>query len=240
MSRPEAAAPTCHEAHRPAGQETIKPREILVVFKRDVMAHRDVALAQPLGGAGRIRHATIVNAHEPAAACGVDGERDVLDPIQTGSRPIRHDDKLIRLSDGSARPVGQLLVREVDDQLVFAFDRIQPIEDGRVVQLQIWKALFDLRLVEEKAGSRSCKGAAQAMKERGWNAAVPSRDDRDRARRRDAAAAGNAGGGLGKPSRHGRQQLAVDGGHAPCHVLERGAIELEHDRVAHRNDGGGA
>jgi hypothetical protein len=36
------------------------------------------------------------------------------------------------------------------------------------------------------------------------------------------------------------QQLIVDGGHAPRHVLERGAIELEHDRVAHRNDSGGS
>src|SRR4051812_30037085 len=118
----------------------------------------------------------------------MNGERDVLDRVQAGSsRAIRDQHDLVRLSKRSVRPVGGLLVRQIDDQLVFTFDRIQPIQDGRVLQLQIWKALFEVRVAEEKTSSRARKGTAQAIKERGRNAAVPGCDDGDRARRCDAA-----------------------------------------------------
>ena len=202
------------------------------------MAHGDVALAQPFGSAARIRHPAIVNPHQPAAVCRVDRQCDGLDPIQAGrGGAICDQDDLIRLPNCRSRPVGKFLIRQIDDQLVFAFDRIQPIENGRVVQPQIRKPRFEVGVAEKKTSSRTCKSAAQTIKERGRNAAMPRRDDRDRARRRDAGAAGDAGGGFGKPSRHGPQQLVVDGGHATRDVLERGAVEFEHDRVAHRNDG---
>jgi hypothetical protein len=161
VGRAEPAAATRDEAHRPASQEAIKPPEILVVFERDMMAHRDVALAQPCGGTGRKRHPTIVDAHQPPAVCGVDGKRDVLDPIQAGgSSAICDKDNLVGLPDCHPRPVGGFLVRQIEDQLAFTLDRVQPIDDGRVVQLQLWKALSDIRVAEKEASSRACKGTA--------------------------------------------------------------------------------
>src|SRR4029077_8879754 len=120
----------------------------------------------------------------------MNGERNVLDRVQTGSsRAVRDQHDLVRLSKRSVRPVGGLLVRQIDDQLVFTFDRVQPIEDGRVLQLQIWKALFEVCVAEKNTPSRARKGTATAIKEGGGTAAVPSSDDGDRARRCDAAAA---------------------------------------------------
>ena len=54
---------------------------------------------------------------------------------------------------------------------------------------------------------------------------------------RDATAAGDAGGGFGKPARKRGKQLVIDGWHAAGDVVEGGAIELEHDRITDRDDG---
>src|ERR1700675_177590 len=114
MGGTEAAAATGPEADCPAGDEAIETLEILVVFERDMMVHRDVPLPQPVGGASRDRHPTIVNTHQPAAACGMGCEPDFLHRIEAGgSFPVGQEDKLVGLSNGLARPCGRRRVCQV-------------------------------------------------------------------------------------------------------------------------------
>ncbi len=196
-----------------------------------MVVHHGVSLAQPVGRPGRERHPTVVNTHEPAAAGGVEREPDFFDRIGTpGGSTVRQEDELVRLSNRLPGPIGGLLVRQIDNQIIFAFDDIQPIHDGRVVKLQVREPVSEIAGCEKQAFARTCEGGAQAVKKCARNLAMSGCNDGDGARCRDTGAAGHAGGGVGEPLRQAAQQPIVDFRHPTRDLLERGAIKFEHDQ----------
>src|SRR5262245_57968079 len=165
-----------------------------------MMMHHDISLTQPFGSTGSERHSTVVNTDKPPVARRMHRECDFFGEIEAGfGWTVCQDDKLVRLSNCLSRPIGGPLVGQINDQVVLALERIQPIYDSYVVKFEIRKALFQICACEKTTFSQACKGHSEAMKEFGRNAAVSSGNDGYGARRRDPGATCYTGGGVGKP-----------------------------------------
>src|SRR5262249_18020057 len=176
--RPDPAAAAGHEPHRAAGDKAIKPLEIPVIFQRNVMMHCDVAFTQPFGGAGGKRYATTVNSHKSAVIRRVDREPDFLGGIEAArSRTIPQEQKLVRLSNCLASPIRGPLVHKIKDQIILAFDRIQPVYDRGMIKLQMWKAPLDIHGCKKETFSRLRKGGSQTVKKFGQNAILSGWND---------------------------------------------------------------
>ena len=143
-----------------------------------MVVHGDVAFAQPCAGTCCEWHPLLVQSHQPPAAGRMGRERDFLDGIEpAGAAAMCHEHKLVRLPDCLSGPVAGSVVRKIDDELVFALDRIQPVHDRRVAELEMGKALLDVCLGKEQTFSQRRKGGLEAVKESRRNTAVSGRDD---------------------------------------------------------------
>jgi hypothetical protein len=159
-----------------------------------------------------------------------------------GLRPRAGDDDqhLIGLPDRLARPVGQGVVDAVADQLVFLLDGVEPIGYGRIVERCAGETALEVVTGQDAPPAVPFDQAAEAIMENLRDRLRSARHHRDGARGHAALLARDARGAGGQPARERAQQRRINRRHLTHDVVEGAAVELDHDRVAHRDDRCGA
>ena len=175
--------------------------EVEVVLQRYVVVHPHVTPGEPGGGALDPTGAALVQPHQPAARRRMGGEHESLDRIRAfGCRPGGDDQDLVGLPDRLARPIGERVVGQIGDQLVFVLDGVEPIRHRRVVGGPAGKVAVEVIAREQAALAAAADDVVEAIVEGLRDRLVAAGDHRDGARGGAARLLGAACAAVGEPA----------------------------------------